>query len=615
MLYLQCVIFDNVVCEMCNMRNFLLILFLFFISCTTPNYDVPDQKNPNYVPPAPPEESENEDGSLNGTIIGTTYSVDYNNGNSSSQTVNTKSNVFDRNFDTFFASYERSNTWVGLDLGKKYVITRVGYAPRTGYGSRVELAIIEGANKADFSDAIPIYMIKQAGKDSQMTYADVKCSRGFRYVRYVTPNDVRCNLAELAFFGKEGEGDDSQLYQVTNLPTVVINTSGGKEINSKENEVISNVYIISDDGKKILVGESAGVRGRGNASWNFPKKPYRIKFDKKCRILDAPAEAKKWTLISNYGDKTLMRNMVAFEISRRLGMAYTPYAQPVDVIVNGEYRGCYQLCDQIDVKNGRVDITETKKNESSIISRAGGYLVEIDAYYSSEKCYFISNRGVPVVIKSPDEDIITSEHKQYITDYFNSLEGAIFASNFDDERAGYRKYLDLPSFLKHFVVGELSGNTDTYWSVYMSKDRNSDKFHVGPVWDFDLAFDNDVRTYPVNNLNDFVYASRGSVASETVRNMVNRIVKQDIRARSDLNTMWQWARGSVLTAESLNAYVDEKAAEMNESQQLNFKRWPILDKLVHENHQALGSYQAEVDFLKRYITNRFPKMDMLIGGK
>jgi hypothetical protein len=79
--------------------------------------------------------------------------------------------------------------------------------------------------------------------------------------------------------------------------------------------------------------------------------------------------------------------------------------------------------------------------------------------------------------------------------------------------------------------------------------------------------------------------------------------------------MWQWARGSVLTAESLNAYVDEKAAEMNESQQLNFKRWPILDKLVHENHQALGSYQAEVDFLKRYITNRFPKMDMLIGGK
>ena len=105
MLYLQCVIFDNVVCEMCNMRNFLLILFLFFVSCTTPNYDVPDQKNPNYVPPAPPEECENEDGSLNGTIIGTTYSVDYNNGNSSSQTVNTKSNVFDRNFDTFFASY------------------------------------------------------------------------------------------------------------------------------------------------------------------------------------------------------------------------------------------------------------------------------------------------------------------------------------------------------------------------------------------------------------------------------------------------------------------------------------------------------------------------------
>ena len=125
-----------------DMRKYLLIIFVLLASCSSGEYDIPEQKNPNYVPPAPPEQTTTSDGSLSGTVIGTTYSVDYDNGNKFSQTVNTKSNVFDRDFDTFFASYERSNTWVGLDLGKKHVITKVGYAPRKGYGSRVELAVI-----------------------------------------------------------------------------------------------------------------------------------------------------------------------------------------------------------------------------------------------------------------------------------------------------------------------------------------------------------------------------------------------------------------------------------------------------------------------------------------
>ena len=272
---------------------------------------------------------------LRGDVIGSRYSVDYNN-SSKSESVNTKASVYDGNYDTFFASYDRSNTWVGLDLGAKHVITRVGYSPRISQPGRVELALIEGANKPDFSDALPIYIIKEAAEERVMTYADVLCSRGFRYVRYVTPNNCRCNLAELEFYGYKGGGNDSRLYQLTNLPTVVINTDGAVDITSKENEVNSMVYIISDNGRKLLVDEATGVRGRGNASWGFPKKPYRLKFSQKRSPLDAPAKAKKWTLISNYGDKTLMRNILAFEVSRRMGMAYTPYCQPVDLILNGE---------------------------------------------------------------------------------------------------------------------------------------------------------------------------------------------------------------------------------------------------------------------------------------
>lgn len=399
---------------------------------------------------------------LSGTVIGTRYSVDYDTGQQS-ETVNAKNNVFDGNYDTFFASYDRSQTWVGLDLGEPHIITKVGYSPRVTQPTRVVTALIEGANKPDFSDALPLYIIKDSATERVMTYADITCSRGFRYVRYVSPNDKRCNLAELEFYGYKGAGDDSQLYQLTNLPTVVINTANAQEITSKEVEITSTVYIISQDGTNLLVDTETGVRGRGNASWNFEKKPYRLKFSQKRSPLGAPAEAKKWTLLSNHGDKTLMRNIVAFEVSRRMGLAYTPFCKPVDVIVNGEYRGCYQLCDQVDVREHRVDVTELKTSDNSGTNLTGGYLIEIDAYASTtEKVYFYSKQGTPVTIKSPDDEKITAQQRQYIENHFNTMEAAVFASNYTDATNGYRKYLDLDSYLRHFIVGEFIGNTDTY---------------------------------------------------------------------------------------------------------------------------------------------------------
>lgn len=550
---------------------------------------------------------------LKGTIIGTRYSVDYNTGQMS-ETVNTKANVFDGNYESFFASYDRSNTWVGYDLGQPHVITRIGYSPRLTQPSRVVTALIEGANNADFSDALPIYIIKDSAPERVMTYADVSCSRGFRYVRYVTPNDKRCNLAELEFYGYKGEGDDSHLYQLTNLPTVVINTANAQEITSKEVEITSTVHIISQGGTNLLTDTQTGVRGRGNASWNFEKKPYRLKFSQKCSPLGAPAEAKKWTLLSNHGDKTLMRNILAFEVSRRLGLAYTPFCKPVDVIINGEYKGCYQLCDQVDVRAHRVDVTEMKSSDNSGTNLTGGYLIEIDAYASTtEKVYFYSKNGTPVTIKSPDDEKITAEQRAYIENHFNTMEAAVFAGNYTDAVNGYRKYLDLDSYLRHFLVGEYTGNTDTYWSVYMYKQRGDDRFYVGPVWDCDLAFENDYRTYPINNTNDFLYCGKSSGASDAVNQMNNRIIKNDAAARAELQELWSWAKLNGLDAASMLKYVDETAALLEESQQLNFKRWPILNQWVHMNFQALGSYSAEVGTIRTYIEQRVTKLDQLIN--
>ena len=537
---------------------------------------------------------------LTGTVIGTPVSVDYKTNDPTTE-VNTCADAFDGDLSTFFASYDRSYTWAGLDLGRPHVITRVGWSPRNdGQGEkRVLLGVFEGANRPDFMDALPLYIITEKGKIGQMSYADVDCSRGFRYVRYVGPSDARCNIAELEFYGHEGVGDDNHLYQITNLPTVSIHTKDGVIPPDKEHQIVSQLTIISDNGTKLLSAPGT-TRERGNASRSFPKKPYRIKFDEKQHVLDAPAKAKKWTLINNYGDKTLMRNLLAFELSRRLGMPYTPYGTAVDVLLNGEYKGCYQLCDQIQVHKKRVNVTEMTAEDNSGVAVTGGYLVEVDAYADQEHSWFRSNSRNPVTIKYPSEDSITVDQRNYIRAHFNKMENDL------------DRYVDKNTFLRHFLVGELSGNTDTYWSLFMYKDRDDDTMYTGPVWDFDLAFDNDERTYPVCGKRDYVYRSGGSYAG-TLKQMVDLLVLQNSASQSKLLDIWDQARHSNLTEESLVAFIDQLEEELDASQKLNFMRWNIMNTKVHMNPKTWGSYQAEVENVRRFMKERLIWMDKRLG--
>ena len=548
---------------------------------------------------------------LTGTVIGTELSVDYST-NKSSTTVNSRDAAFDGKLDTYFASYERSLTWVGLDLGTPHIINKVAWSPRNDSqgARRVRLGVFEGANNPDFSDGVPLYLIPEDGTIGFVSSAKVSVTRPFRYVRYIGPNNARCNVAEIEFYGEEcTETPEKEiLYQPTNLPTVVVHVADNKEPKDKVNDLVANISIISKDGKKELY-QPGTFRLRGNASMTFDKKPYRIKFDKKQNVLDAPAKAKKWTLIANYGDKTLMRNIIGFELSRRFGQAYTPYIQPVDVFVNGEYKGCYQLCDQVEVGKGRVEIEEMTPEDISGENLTGGYFIEVDAYADQEKSWFKSKNGNPVTIKSPDEDEIKLAQSTYIKAHFNKLETALFGNDFEDETLGYRRYLDLESFLNHFLIGELNGNTDTYWSLNMYKKRGDDKFYTGPIWDLDLAFENDNRTYPINNLSDWIYATKGSIAGN-FRKFVSRIVKDDKKAVALMRELWADARRNKKIYESsLMDFIDQTAETLSQSQDLNFKRWNIMNSYVHQNPKVWGGYDKEVENVKNYLKQRLIKMD------
>ena len=427
------------------------------------------------------------------------------------------------------------------------------------------------------------------------------------YDMTVGPNDVRCNIAEIEFYGYKGAGDNSYFPQLTNLPTVTIHTVNAVDITSKEDYVPGYVSFIYNDGKTIY-SDNLDIRGRGNASWGFPKKPYKMKLNTKVNLMGFPAKEKKWTLINNWGDKTLMRNLLAFDLSRRLEMTYTSIGIPVDVILNGEYKGCYQLCDQMEVAPGRVEVQAMTTRDITLPNLSGGYLIEVDAYAYSEISWFTSAmKDTPVTIHYPADDEIVTQQHNYIQNHYNTMEAAVFSSNYKDPVNGYRKYIDIESFIRHFLVGEISGNTDTYWSVYMYKNRNDDIFKFGPVWDFDLAYENDNRTYPNNSHTQWVY-EYGSAANG-FRDVVNRLFTDESFV-SRLKAIYaDYRNRGILTKEALLQVVDNYASEINQSQRLNFMRWDILNSYVHQNPKIYGSYEGEVNNVKRYISERIDWMD------
>lgn len=492
--------------------------------------------------------------------------------------------------------------WGVYDMGKSHIITGIDLPSDVR-----SLCVVEAANKENFLDAVPIAVVK-GEKQAQVTV-----ERSFRYVR---AKSMYATVGEgLKIYGYEGENADAPLMQITNIPTVVINTEEGYDPFDKETDLVCNVFIISNDGNDVLEA-AATVRERGNASRGFPKKPWRIKFDKKQNVLDAPCKAKKWTLINNYGDKTLMRNRLAFDIAEKMGMSYVPYCTFVDVVMNGDYKGTYQLCDQIEVREGRVNITEMTPDDNEGEALTGGYLFEVDAYAGGEGERYISTDHyyLPISLKSPDSEEATEEQWDYLTDYFNAAEREISACD-TDPVTGYRRLFDTRSFIQHMLTNEMAGNTDAYWSTYMYKDRNSPVIYTGPVWDFDLGFNNDNRTYPVpeKSGDGFLWNCGLASSANGMLYFAQRVLLKDPTTWAEIQEVWANARDNEgMTAKWLIGQLDSYAKLIDASQKLNFTRWPILWEYVHQNPRAAGSYEGELQYVRDYIKEQMKHLDKVM---
>ena len=370
---------------------------------------------------------------------------------------------------------------------------------------------------------------------------------GVKQVSGVTINDFSKPVTYTAKLGREYSFSVQVCH--SGLPMVFIETAGGASIPSKQEDWLSGskLKIYNPDWTLAYEG-GMGIRGRGNTTWGYPKKPYAIKLDSKSEILGMPKH-KRWVLLANWMDRTLLRNCVSFNLASRSGLAYTPRGQFVEVFINGTHNGNYFLCEQIKVDKNRVNVEEY---EESIID--GGYLFELDTYYDEEFKFKSSGYDLPYMFKDPDE--VTSAHVKFIQDYVNNLE----ASLLDDARfaAGeYRDYIDVESFVDWWLVMELTGIGEPNHpkSSYMYK-KAGGKLAMGPVWDFDWE------TYMPKYGNEFRIAEA----------IYYERLLQDPYFKSVVKERWNAQKSSFST---IPGFIRQQAAAIHSSESMNYEMWPI----------------------------------------
>ena len=269
------------------------------------------------------------------------------------------------------------------------------------------------------------------------------------------------------------------------LPVVYIDTPGNTAITSKtEWTANTTITIYNTDGSVDYTDTKLNIRGRGNSTWGYPKKPYALKLNKKASILGMPKH-KRWVLLANWMDRTLLRNDVTFQISKLTGLEWTPRGQFVEVVLNGVHVGNYYLCEQIKIDENRVNVAEMIAEDISGDAVTGGYLMELDVYYDEVNKFKSSVRNLPYMFKEPDEEVLQPQQLAYFQNYINEMETSMYSENWLQNRE-YEDYMDLASFVDWWFVYELAKNGEPGHpkSCYMHKDRLG-KLVAGPVWDFD----------------------------------------------------------------------------------------------------------------------------------
>lgn len=393
---------------------------------------------------------------------------------------------------------------------------------------------------------------------------------------------------------------------VYDLPIVNIYLADGLSVDAIDRDVYSDMSIYIDcsgaEGFESADFMNGGIHGRGHSTWKWDKKPYRIKLDSKAELLGLPAN-KDWVLMANHADKSLMRNIVAYDMGRTLGtFVWTATQYPVDLFVNGEYRGVYALGEQREIAKSRIDLYESPDDPDR------GYLIEVGGADGEglvngiDKFHVKSGCADNCTFVDPKPKDMTDEQRKYIIDYVNAADNAIVNGG------DYEEYIDIDSFMDWIIMHELTCNLDSCFrrSCYFNKNRGG-KLEMGPIWDFDLAFGN----FSMDNSAYNTWFTKGSDEKDAyIETNWCSYLMADEKFRSRIKARWFEVRGSLLDAAEKS--ISRNSALIERSQAENFRVWQTLGIKSGFQSQAtagIDTYAGQVQYLRDFIKKRAEWID------
>ena len=349
------------------------------------------------------------------------------------------------------------------------------------------------------------------------------------------------------------------------LPVMFINTENSQPITSKEEYVFAYYYIdnMGNEEFENVGSEDAPqpleIRGRGNYTWSdFDKKPYRLKLDAKTSLLGMKRN-KHWALMANADDYLGgLRNTVGYELSRRLGLAWTPAQQPVEVVLNGDYIGLYMLTETIRVEPDRVNVTPQADYETSPFVVSGGWLVEIDNYQEEEQVRTVEGNGQNIfsTYKSPEH--LSDEQRTYLTGLINATNAAIYVGDKSDN--SWENYIDPDTLACFYIVQELLDDTESFHgSCFWHKENgNNAKIMFGPVWDFGNAYH--------RTPNRFIY-DRPAFTQTWIGEIAKFPHFQEI-------VLKHWNRFVLFHYDEIDGFIDDFINQIQQAAMSDAARWP-----------------------------------------
>ena len=415
------------------------------------------------------------------------------------------------------------------------------------------------------------------------------------------------------------------------IPHVEINTLGKEIVDEPK---ISSTMIIKKDGQ-VLYDGNIGIEIRGSSSQFFPKKSYGFEtWDTNNEDMDYPLlgfpEEEDWIFYGPFSDKTLIRNKLIYDLSNQIGR-YASKTKFCELTINNNYMGIYVFMEKLKRDKNRINIKKLKNSDLDSINITGGYIIKIDksddengeqvyndnnAFKSKYGFTSSNSKSIWFNYEYPKIEEIHPDQKIYIQSYLNNFEDTLYGTEFKDSINGYQKFIDIESFIDFFILNELSNNVDGYrLSTYLYKEREG-KLKIGPIWDFNLSFGN------ANYCNGGRFDSWSYKFNEEcpddfwlVPFWWDRLLEDKLFVNK-LKDRWNDLRNNVLSDGNILQLIQNYVAILkNESGAVyrNYTKWIVLGVYIWPNNYVGNSFEAEIEYLKKWIIDRNKWLDKSIN--